>query len=106
MFPPETMQTTLPVPALPGDRGRGGERAGALGDHADALGDQAHGGGGVVERDRERAVEQLGRLLPHARDQRAAARAVDERAACTRPRPARPSRASRAAGAPVSGSAE
>ena len=59
MFPPETMQTTFPPPALPATAAATAERAGALGDHPHALGDQAHRRGGVVERDDERAVDQL-----------------------------------------------
>src|SRR6185437_8736064 len=41
------------------------ERAGPLGDNACPLREQAHGGGDLVERKRERAVEDLRRVLPH-----------------------------------------
>ena len=64
MFPPETMHDDLPVAGAAASGGRERERPGALGDHARALGEQPHGRGGLVERTRERAVEQLRRAAP------------------------------------------
>ena len=81
MFPPETMQTTLPVPALPASAAAVGERAGALGDHPGALGDQRMAAAASSSGTGERAVDQRRGVLPDGRDQRAAAGAVDERAA-------------------------
>ena len=104
MLPPETMQTTLPVPPWPARAAARRERAGALGDDAGALGEQAHGGCRLVERDGDGAVDELLREAPHLRQQRAAARAVDERGACSRPRSDSPAGSEAVSGAPVSGS--
>src|SRR4051794_9589176 len=69
----------LPLAGLASERGGGRERARPLGDHPRALGEQPDRRGDIVERRRPRRVEELRGVLPHARDQRAAARAVDPR---------------------------
>ena len=53
MFPPETMQTTRPSPAEPGNRRGDREACRALADDARALEQQPHACRGVRERDRE-----------------------------------------------------
>ena len=79
MLPPETMQTTFfAPPSRPERADRHRQRTRALRDHPSPLGDQPHSVGDLAERQRERAVQELRCVLPDARDQLTAARAVDE----------------------------
>ena len=79
MFPPETMQTTVPSPPWPASAAASGERSGALGDHAGALGEEADRGRGLVQRHGEGTVERLFRARPHLRQHHRGAGAVHER---------------------------
>ena len=54
MLPPETTHDDLPVPARP-VRAAAARGARTLGDHPDPLGERAHGGGDVVDGDRQGA---------------------------------------------------
>ena len=107
MFPPETMQTTFRAPSS-APPSSGGATASAPAPSAITRARSAirrTAAADLVERHRERAVEQLRRVLPDARDQLAAAGAVDERRRVLDRRRRRPRASVAAAGAPVSGSA-
>ena len=80
MFPPETMQTTLPVPARPASAAAvaSAPAPSAITRTRSAI--RRIAAAALVERDGEGAVDQRSGVLPDAGDQRAAAGAVDERA--------------------------